>query len=416
METVVLKPLTHRGQEIIGIYSPQKGVLNHIFQKKANARWTKTHRCWYIPCNEESYNLLARSLKGIAKLETEDLKKYLLKRKRNNDKADPVLASLSSGRQGGPVVVIPGQKATVKFPHKYLPPTAIINDENKQQLGKFIQQLQLKAYSPSTIRTYRNEFMQLLQMLGNVPAQNLQPEHLQRYLVWCMQNGLTENTIHSRLNALKFYYEQVLHRDKFFFEIPRPKKPDQLPKVLAENEIGRMFNAISNLKHKAILFTAYSAGLRVSEVVHLKMQDVDSDRMQLRIENSKGKKDRYVGLSILLLDILRSYLKSSKPRPKKYVFENPLLPGEPYSIRSAQQIFQNAKQKAMINKKVGIHSLRHSFATHLLEKGIDIRYIKDLLGHFNIKTTERYLHVKRETLVNIPNVLDELNKSITLEW
>lgn len=215
---------------------------------------------------------------------------------------------------------------------------------------------------------------------------------------------------------MKFYYEQVLGREKFFWEIPRPKKPDQLPKVLGENEIGRMFNAVKNLKHKAILFTAYSAGLRVSEVTNLKISDVHSDRMQLRIEKSKGKKDRYVGLSILLLDVLRSYLKSTRPMPAYYVFENPDKPGEAYSIRSAQKVFQMAKEKALVNKAVGIHSLRHSFATHLLEKGIDIRYIKDLLGHFNIKTTERYLHVKKETLVNIPNVLDELNKSINLEW
>ena len=215
---------------------------------------------------------------------------------------------------------------------------------------------------------------------------------------------------------MKFYYEQVLKQEKFFWEIPRPKKPDQLPKVLSENEIGRMFNAISNIKHKAILFTAYSAGLRVSEVINLKITDVDSERMQLLIAKSKGKKDRYVGLSILLLDVLRAYLQTCKPIPKKYVFENPLKASEPYSIRSAQQIFQNAKEKARINKEVGIHSLRHSFATHLLEKGIDIRYIKDLLGHFSIKTTERYLHVKRDTLINIPNVLDELNKTLTLEW
>jgi integrase/recombinase XerD len=218
------------------------------------------------------------------------------------------------------------------------------------------------------------------------------------------------------MNALKFYYEQVLKKEKFFWEIPRPKKPNQLPKVLSENEIGRMFNAISNIKHKAILFTAYSAGLRVSEVINLKIKDVDSGRMQLLIEKSKGKKDRYVGLSILLLDVLRAYLQACKPMPKKYVFENPLKAGEQYSTRSAQQIFQDAKEKARINKDVGIHSLRHSFATHLLEKGIDIRYIKDLLGHFSIKTTEKYLHVKRETLVNIPNVLDELNKTLTLEW
>ena len=181
---------------------------------------------------------------------------------------------------------------------------------------------------------------------------------------------------------MKFYFEQVLKKEKFFWEIPRPKKPDQLPKVLGEEEIGRMFNAISNIKHKAILFTAYSAGLRVSEVINLKIKNVDSSRMQLFIEKSKGKKDRYVGLSILLLDVLRAYLKKSQPTPRIYLFENPLKSGEQYSIRSAQKIFQNAKEKALINKEVGIHSLRHSFATHLLEKGIDIRYIKRPYGAF----------------------------------
>ena len=118
----------------------------------------------------------------------------------------------------------------------------------------------------------------------------------------------------------------------------------------------------------------------------------------------------------LLLDILRAYIKSVVPRPVRYVFENPFQSGQAYSIRSAQKIFQEAKERAFISKEVGIHSLRHSFATHLLEKGIDIRYIKDLLGHFSIKTTERYLHVKREQLINIPNLLDELNKMINLDW
>ena len=415
METIVLKPLFHRNNECIGIYSPPSrlpsGVsLNYYFQTKAGAKWSRTHSCWYVPCTEKNYELLAKALRGKAILEVGELKKYLEERK--NAKAKPATKDLRLSL----AVAVTAKIAMPKMTMQDVPARIEISSQNKDELDKFIQQLKLKAYSPSTIRTYRNEFMQLLQLLGYVCANQLRPHHLQRYLIWCMKNGLKENTIHSRLNALKFYYEQVLHRDKFFFEIPRPKKPDQLPKVLAENEIGRMFNAIINIKHKAILFTAYSAGLRVSEVVHLKIKDVDSERMQLRIENSKGKKDRYVGLSILLLDILRAYLRSSKPMPKKYVFENPLQPGEPYSIRSAQQIFQNAKEKAMINKNVGIHSLRHSFATHLLEKGIDIRYIKDLLGHFNIKTTERYLHVKKETLVNIPNVLDELNKSITLEW
>ena len=134
--------------------------------------------------------------------------------------------------------------------------------------------------------------MQLLQQLGNVQVQDLEPQHLQRYLLYCLRNGLRENTIHSRMNALKFYFDQVLHKEKMFFDIPRPKKPLQLPKVLNEHELRRLFNALSNRKHKAMLFTAYSAGLRVSEVVNLKMTDIDSQRMQIFIQKAKGKKDR----------------------------------------------------------------------------------------------------------------------------
>jgi integrase/recombinase XerD len=279
---------------------------------------------------------------------------------------------------------------------------------NLHVLSAMRERLRLKAYSESTIRTYVNEMAQLLQMLGNIPADQLRPEHLKRYLVYCFEKlNLKENTLHSRINAMKFYYEQVLGREKFFWEIPRPKKPFQLPKVFNERELQRMFAAVTNLKHKALLFTAYSAGLRVSEVVSLKLSGIDSQRMQIRIGNSKGKKDRYVGLSILLLEVLRAYLTKFKPRPSTYLFEGDRA-GTPYSCRSAQLVFHQARHKAGIRKEVSFHALRHSFATHLLEKGVDIKYIKDLLGHFSIKTTERYLHVRKEDLVTIVNPLDEL--------
>jgi len=402
METITLKPLVHRGTEVMGIYSLQKNLLNRVFQQ-AGAKWSQTNKCWWIPLTKENYNKLIFAVNGIAQFETGELKQYLQQRK------------------GGPnhfrisIPVIPAKKMLPVSKAALPAPAVLVSDANKQQLQKFLQQLQLKAYSPSTIRTYRNEFMQLLQMLGNIPAQNLQPEHLRRYLAWCLQNGLKENTLHSRINALKFYYEQVLHHEKFFFEIPRPKKPLILPKLLNENELARLFNALSNKKHKAMLFTAYSAGLRVSEIANLKIRDIDSNRMQIFIEKAKGKKDRYVNLSPVLLDILRGYIKSYSPRPKEYLFESEQT-GAAYPTRTIQQIFKNAKQKARITKEIGIHSLRHSFATHLLEKGTDIRYIKDLLGHFDIKTTERYLHVSKQALVNIISPLDDLLYKGNVQW
>ena len=209
--------------------------------------------------------------------------------------------------------------------------------------------------------------------------------------------------------------EQVLKRERFFWDIPRPKKPLLLPKLLNEKELSKLFNALENKKHKAMLFTAYSAGLRVSEIVNLKIADIDSGRMQIMVANAKGKKDRYVNLSPVLLDILRKYIVEYKPSPKIYLFESEQTLTA-YPTRTVQQIFSTAKHKAGIRKEVGIHSLRHSFATHLLDKGTDIKYIKDLLGHFNIKTTERYLHVSKKQLVNIVRPFDDLWKKEQIDW
>ncbi len=304
------------------------------------------------------------------------------------------------------------QPALVYEPATKLP----ISATNMQALQAFEQTIILKGYSASTRRTYAHEFRAFLTVLGNYPASQLGPQRLKDYLQYCHETlHLSENSIHSRINALKFYYEKVLRHDKFFWEIPRPKKPMQLPKLLNTRELEKLFNALENKKHKAMLFTAYSAGLRVSEIAALQLHDIDSGRMQIHIRNAKGKKDRYVNLSPVLPDILRQYLLTYQPRPLKFLFESEQTKTA-YPIRTIQQVFTNAKQKAGIGKEVGIHSLRHSFATHLLDKGTDIRYIKELLGHFNIKTTERYLHVSKSQLVNILSPLDDLFKKGGIEW
>ncbi len=243
---------------------------------------------------------------------------------------------------------------------------------------------------------------------GREALDKLSKQDIENYLLLLSkEKAYSETAVHTMVNAIKFYYEQALQKPREFYQLERPRKPVQLPKVLGERNLAAMFNALPNKKHKAILFTAYSAGLRVSEVVNLQLKHIDSDRMQIFIERAKGKKDRYVMLSPILLDVLRAYIKDSKPRPKQYLFEGD-TPGEPYAARTAQKLFQRAKDAAGILKDVSFHSLRHSFATHLLESGVDIRYIKDLLGHFDIKTTERYLHVRKEQLIQINSPLDAL--------
>ena len=403
MQTVTIKPLQHRGLECIGIYFEKNALLQQSIQKEAGARWSKTNTCWYIPCNGENYLRLKTALESKAELEITELKKFLLEKKRSGLGEAAVLA-------GSKPKVVKDEKFRAANSKKPRPQVYLHNlsKENKEALQQFKRQLLLKAYSQSTIRTYENEFRQFLQAIKNTPADHFSVSRLKDYFHYCYSTlHLSENTLHSRINALKFYYEQVLGREKFFWEIPRPKKHLILPKVLGEEELRRLFKAASNLKHKAILFTAYSAGLRVSEVINLRLQDIDRGRKQLFVYCSKGKKDRYVSLSPLLLDVLENYYRMCQPKPTDYLFEGD-EPGKPYSIRSAQTIFYNAKMKAGISKTISFHGLRHSFATHMLEKGVDVKYIKEILGHFNIKTTERYLHIKREMLVNIKSPLDDL--------
>jgi integrase/recombinase XerD len=281
-----------------------------------------------------------------------------------------------------------------------------LSEVNTAALALLVRHLQLKGYSDKTLKTYRNEFAQLLYVLKAKPVDTLSHERLKDYFAWCHHTlKLSENTIHSRLNAVKFYFEQVLKGERFFWEIPRPKKPQLLPRVLSEEKLLRGLLAMRNLKHKALLFTAYSAGLRVSEVVALKISDVDSDRMQLRIEGAKGKKDRVATLARATLEVLREYYKTYQPR--YYLFEGE-QPGSAYSIRSAQEVFHQCFRLLRLPKQMGFHSLRHSYATHLLEHGTGLKHIQELLGHNDIKTTMRYTHITKATLESVESPLDKL--------
>ncbi|RYE58617.1 MAG: integrase [Sphingobacteriales bacterium] len=280
-----------------------------------------------------------------------------------------------------------------------------LSELNREAMKKYHEALILRAYSQNTIRTYRNEFFQLLKTVGDHHVDDLTPARLKAYFLYCIDDlRLKENAMHSRINAVKFYFETVLHREKFMFDIPRPKKPSLLPKVIPVADVARLFDMTPNLKHCTMLKIAYGMGLRVSEIVDLKVRDIDSKTMQVFIEKAKGKKDRYVNLPHSLVDQLRAYYKAY--RPKEYLFEGQY--GGPYSHRSIQQVFTDGLKRANIRHPGGIHALRHSFATHLLEAGTDIRFIQELLGHTSIKTTLRYTHVARHNISKIISPLDKL--------
>lgn len=407
MVEVRLRKIEHRNGEFLGFFFKTDSGLNNWLKKLPGCRWSATYKCWLLPIQKLNFPELLRQLGERATVRYEG----------GRDHQVPGLKIEKGGKtKGEDGKILSGKVAQPVNETNRRDRNVGIHPVNAHVLPAMSEHLTLKSYSRSTAKTYLNEMAQYLRTLRSHAADQVTVEMIRRYFVYCHEKlKLSENTLHSRINALKFYYEQVRGGDRFSWDIPRPKKPLQLPKLLNESELSNLFNAVSNKKHKAMLFMAYSAGLRVSELVNLKLCDIDSGRMQIFIKRSKGKKDRYINLSPLLLDILRDYVKHYNPRPIKYLFESDQT-RDAYPARTVQQLFTNAKRKAGISKKVGIHSLRHSFATHLLDKGTDIKFIKELLGHHNIKTTERYLHVTKRQLGNVESPFDELWRSGNIEW
>lgn len=343
----------HRNQNVILVhFSFNKKLKEALKTRFPSAKWSKTKKAWYLP-----------DLPVVRE-------KIGLQKKKGTD------TTLRS-----------------------IPPV------NKLAYTAMYQQLKLKAYSENTQRIYLAEFAHLLRLIKNYPVEKLTPDRLKDYFLYCVdQEQMAERKMNGKINAIKFYFEKVLHKERMFFNIPRPKKPIRLPKMLSKAEVKRLFDQVSNKKHLLALKLCYGMGLRVSEVVKLKLENIDSSRMVIQVVGAKGKKDRYVPLPKRVLPELREYYKEYKP--KEYLLEGRF--GGAYSKGSVQQVFKRAMKKARINKKIGIHGLRHSYATHLLEAGADMRFIQELLGHNSIKTTQIYTKVTPRSLSNITSPLDSL--------
>ena len=268
-------------------------------------------------------------------------------------------------------------------------------------------ELRQRNYTESTIKTYLSEFKSFY--FSSYFKEPLTRDCIIQYLLYLKDRNLSLSKQNQAINAIKFYAENILSLDKERYGIDRPRREKRLPVVLSSDEIKRIISSISNVKHKMIIKLIYGCGLRVGELIKLKLSDVDGNRLRLHIRCSKGYKDRYVPLNQELISDLRSYYQIFKPRV--YLFEGAKSKQKnivPYSSTSVRAIFKRAVKKARINKHVVLHSLRHSYATHLMEHGIDLRYIQTLLGHASSKTTEIYTHVSKNKLDGIPSPLDFL--------
>ncbi|NMH26746.1 site-specific tyrosine recombinase/integron integrase [Flavobacterium silvaticum] len=272
------------------------------------------------------------------------------------------------------------------------------------ELSQFVRWLEAQRYSPSTIHTYKGLAEFFLKYLAKRKFDTITERTVAQFNYEFIV--LPEKSIsyqNQAINAIKQFL-RFRKNDTVVYNIERPRREKKLPVVLSVEEVRRLLKCATNLKHKVLLSLIYSGGFRISEVLNLKMSDLDGDRMLIHIRNAKGKKDRYTLLSHKALAMLNEYLAIYQP--KQFLFEG--QNGQRYSERAAQNVLKTSAERADIRKKITLHTLRHSFATHLLEQGTDIRYIQNLLGHSNPKTTMIYTHVTDVAMHNIKNPLDML--------
>ncbi|QSE97208.1 site-specific tyrosine recombinase/integron integrase [Fulvivirga lutea] len=371
---ISLRHLIINEQRQIGIkFYPDK-VIQSLLKSMDGIKWSNRFGMTYLPNTKTNLNKIYQTFKGVA---TIDARYFYI----NKPLHHPVDERYRYTYKGQKEAYTPGYR------------TCPI---------EFLQKLELKKYSDSTARVYTTLFEGFMNHFPDKQLIELGEDEIRAYLSYQVKLGRSDSMLNQIINSIKFYYEVVLGMPNRFYEIERPMKREKIPEVLSKEEVQRILNCTHNLKHKCVLSTIYSAGLRISELINLKVKDIDSSRMMLRIEGAKGGKDRYSLLSKKVLEELRAYYKEYKP--KIYLFEG--QNGDQYSPTSIRKVLKRSCTKAGIRKDVKPHTLRHSFATHLLEQGTDLRSIQILLGHNSLKTTEIYTHVANTAMNTIKNPLD----------
>ncbi|WP_339750825.1 tyrosine-type recombinase/integrase [Algoriphagus aquimarinus] len=290
-------------------------------------------------------------------------------------------------------------------------PVKTLNAQSIQALADLEQKLILKAYSPSTVKNYASSLTQFLAFFESRNIKDVTKEEIEAFVYHQITKyKISESAQNTLINAIKAYYEHVLGRERTIYEIQRPKKSMTLPNILSQEEVKAILQSVENIKHRAVLMLIYSAGLRISEAIKLRSRDIHSDEGYIFIKGAKGKKDRKTVLSPVLLVLLRKYYKAYKP--SYWLFEG--QEGGQYSATSIQAVFRRAVEKSNSNPWATVHTLRHSFATHLLQKGTNLRYLQALLGHESSKTTEIYTHVLSISNKNIQSPLDGIDEILNL--
>jgi integrase/recombinase XerD len=376
----VLLP-THQNKSL-AIYIPSALLNTHLrfVRNIQNRKWNGETLCWEVPYTKLTLRFLKEYLADVLHwtfTPSEDIPDAL-----DVPKSTPSVSAAELGKE------MPQARYEL----------AIV---------KLEEVLLLKRYSRRTIKTYKNAFRSFIMHYNDQKPSDLTRQQMDAYILYCIKHKqISESYQDTILSAIKFFYVWVLEGQEYKVEhLLRPKRPQKLPQVMTEAEVTRLLKAIDNLKHQCLMTFVYSAGLRLGEVINISLTDIQTDMNRVFVRKAKGQKDRCTILSPKLVEMLEKYKRIYQPT--FWLFEGQT--GGQYSERSVQKIFEAARVKSNINPLATTHTLRHSFATHLLENGIDLRAIQELLGHESSKTTEIYTHITKKGFQKIKSPLDNLD-------
>ncbi len=368
-QKIILTNNIHQNNPVVSLVFEKDTTLISRVKTLPGARWSQSRRFWYIPKEQFNLSMVFDALQPVAYLDYSALKDY-----GNNQKNRNVDQAVNPKQE----VVIPAEYENL---------------------------LDQKRYAENTKSVYLSYFADFIRNFRGRDLNDISKEEINHYILQLIKaKNISTSQQNQRINAIKFYYEKVLGHRKEYYDIERPRKESHLPDVLSKDEVKRLLNNTANIKHKVIMSLIYSCGLRRSELINLRQDDVDPERMVIKIKGAKGNKDRYVQLSGRMYEMLLEYYEAYKPANRLIEGQR----GEAYSGESILQLIKKAAVKAGIIKKVYPHLLRHSYATHQLEQGTDIRFIQEWMGHSSIKTTQRYTHISENNFRNFKNPLDDL--------
>jgi len=375
---ITLSTATHRQQTVVKVEFAYNRELIDELKAHTNARWSANMNCWYIPKDKFVLGEFFTAMKPVAWIDYSGLK--------NQNSKQP---QKSTGRNYSP--------ASMK---------KRISSETREKIDDFKKWLEQGRYGENTVKTYTHQLEIFFGYYSDIQPENITTQHITSFnSEFILKNNLSATFQNQTISALKKFYSYNYNRNLEAESLERPRKSHALPKVMDKKHLKKFFESIKNTKHKIAFETIYAYGLRRGELLNLKLQHIDTKRGMISVINAKGKKDRSLPISKRWLEKVKTYYHTYKPNT--YFIEGQ-YPGKSITAGSLQKVFERALADSKINKPYTIHCLRHSFATHLLENGTDLRYIQELLGHKSSKTTEIYTRVSKESLKNIKNPFDDM--------